>query len=60
MLDVEIIINTLSVEENKIYPLRGSKYESGKKVTNLLLVAEGKVDEDGKAVDRRHYMAIKN
>ena len=32
----------------------------GKEVVNLLLIAEGEVDEDGKAVDRRHYTTIKN
>ena len=47
----DISVNVLGVdviEENKVYPLRRSKYESGKKVVNLLLIAEGKVDEDGK------------
>ena len=50
----------LGVEGKKVYPLRRSKHESGKKVVNLLLIAEGEVDEDSNAVDRRHYSAIKS
>ena len=60
VLGVDVIINVLVVEENKVYHLRRSKYESGKKVVYLLLIAEGEVDEDGKAVDRTHCMAMKN
>ena len=50
----------LSVEENKAYPQRRNRYELGKEVVNLLLIAEGEVDENGKAVDWRHYTAIEN
>ena len=50
MLGVDVIVNVLGVEENKVYPIRRSKYESGKKVVNLLLIAEGEVDKDSKAV----------
>ena len=41
----------LGVERKEVYILRRSKYESGKKVVNLLLIADG---------EQRHYMAIKS
>ena len=41
----------LGVEGNKVYLLRRSKYESGKKVAILLLITDGK---------RRHYTTIKS
>ena len=58
VLGIDVIVNASGVEENKVYPLRRSKYESGKKVVNLLLIAEGEVNEDSKAVDRRHYRQL--
>ena len=39
----------LGVERKEVYILRTSKYESGKKVINLLLIADGE-----------HYTAIKS
>ena len=60
VLGVDVIVNTSGIEENKVYPLRRSKYESGRKVVNLLLIADGDVDEDSKAVYRRHYTEIKS
>ena len=41
----------LGVERKEVYILRRSKYESGKKVVNLLLIADR---------EQRHYMAIKS
>ena len=40
VLGVDVIINVLGVEENKVYQLRRSKYESGEKVINLLLMSQ--------------------
>ena len=60
MLGVDVIVNIFGVEENKVYSLSRSTHELGKKVVNLLLIAEGEVDEDGRSVYRRHYMAIKS
>ena len=47
----DVIVNILGVEGKKIYILRRSKYESGKKVINLLLIDNGL---------RRHYTAVKD
>ena len=41
----------LVVDGKKIYILRRNKYESGKKVVNLLLIDDG---------ERRHYTAVKD
>ena len=60
VLGVDTIVNVLGIEENKAYLIRRSKYESGKKVVNLFLIAKGEVNEPGKAVDWRHYTAIKS
>ena len=45
----DITINVLGVEGKKIYILRRSKYQSGKEVINLLLIADG---------EQRHYTVI--
>ena len=45
----DVSITVLGVEGKKIYILRKSKYESRKKVANLLLIADGEC---------RHYTAI--
>ena len=47
----DVSVNVLDVEEKKVYILRRSNYESGKKVVNLLLIDKG---------EQRHYTAIKS
>ena len=46
-----VIVNVLGVEEMKVYILRGSKHELGKKVAILLLIDSG---------EKRHYTAVKS
>ena len=47
----DVILNMLGLEGKKVYMLRSSKYESEKKVANLLLIDDG---------EGRHYTAVKD
>ena len=47
----DVIVNMLGVKGNESYILRLGKYELGRKVTNLLLITNGK---------KRHYTVIKS
>ena len=46
----DISVNVLGVEGKEVYILSRSKYESGKEIVNLLLIADG---------EQRHCTAIK-